>query len=363
MAIIIRSPLRYIQGQGELAQIALHTKSLGTNFFVLCSENTRKRIEPFIGKSLEEAGKKLHWCIFSGKCTHAEIERVTNELKAAGCDVMLGAGGGKVIDTAKAVADNLNLPVIIVPTVASNDAPCTALAVIYNDEGVVVKAQFTKRSPDVVLVDSAMLAKTPVRLFAAGIGDALASWFETRAVHASGSKTLARGHCSTTALMMAKLCYDILVKDGAQAVADVRQGQISPAVEQVLEATIYLSGISAESGGLAAAHAINDGLVYMVHDMYHGERVAFGTLAQLVLEKAPKEEMHAVMQLLHASGLPMSFAQLGIKGAPDEALLRKVAEAACVPTQFTKNMPFPVTADDVYKAMLEADRLGSAFNQ
>ena len=363
MAIIIKAPSLYIQGQGELANLGVHVKKLGTRFFVLCSENTKEHLSVLLEQSLSAAGKEVTFCIFTGQCSLAEIERVMEACKASGCDVVLGAGGGKVIDTAKAAADTLGLPLVIVPTVASNDAPCSGIAVIYNDDGVVVKAQFTKRNPDVVLVDTAVIAKAPARLFVAGMGDALATWFEARAAHASGAKNMARGQCSHAALMMARLCYDILLRDGVQAVAGVAKGEVTPAVESVVEASIYLSGIGFESGGLAAAHAVNDALAYLpeAHGMYHGEKVAFGTLVQLFLEKAPQAECDAVMGFMKAVGLPMTLKQLGVSGEPDEAVLRKVAEAACVPTQSTKNLPVKVTAGDVYAAILEADRQGAQF--
>ena len=361
MALIIKSPSQYIQGQGELANIGQYAKRMGNKFLVICSDSTRKRIEQTITSSLAAAEKGVQFCAFSGKSTKAAIAKAQEDASASGCDVIVGAGGGSTIDTAKAVADNLGLPVIIVPTVASNDAPCTGLSVIYSEEGVVIKVQFTKRDPDLVLVDTGIIAKAPARLFASGIGDALGSWFETRAVHASGAKSLARGQCSETALAMAKLCYDMLLQYGVQAMADVKKGEATLAVERAVEASIYLSGVSAESGGLAAAHAINDSLVYVspIKNAYHGERVGFGLLAQLVLEKSDAE-LREVMGFMKAVGLPITLAEMGAT-APTEDELRKAAEAACVPTQFVRNMPFPVSVDDVYNAILTADRLGREF--
>ena len=363
MSVAIKSPSLYIQGFNELAKLGTHAKKLGNKFFILCTGNTRKRIEEAVSQSLKESEKDFSWCAFSGKCTKEEIARVMEECRASGADVVLGAGGGTAVDTAKAAADNLDLPLVIVPTIASNDAPCSAIAVIYNDQGVVVKAQMIKQNPNIVLVDTAVIAKAPARLFAAGIGDALATWFEARAVHASKARTMARAQCSNSALSMAKLCFDILMQDGVQAYNDVKQGNASPAVENVVEATIFLSGLGFESGGLAAAHAINDSLVYLPgsKEMYHGERVAFGTLVQLVLEKTPAAELEKVMQLMKEVNLPMSLAQLGASTPVDDATLTKVAEAACVPTQSTKNMPFPVSVEDVLKAIKETDRLGSSF--
>lgn len=360
MAIAIKSPSLYIQGPNELGRLGRHVKKMGDNFLILCTANTRARIEQALSSSLRESEKQLQWCEFSGKCTKEEIARVMDECK--GADVIVGAGGGTTVDTAKAVADNLGLPVVIVPTVASNDAPCSAVAVIYNDAGVVVKAQLTKQNPNVVLVDTAIIAQAPPRLFSAGMGDALATWFEARAVHASKSLTMARGLPSNAALAMSKLCFDILMRDGVRAFNDVRQKQISEALENTVEATIYLSGIGFESGGLAVAHAVNDSLVYLPQSkgMYHGEKVAFGTLVQLVLEKTAQPELEKIMGFMKAVQLPMSLKQLGVS-APQAEDLRKVARAACVPTQFTKNMPFPVSEDDVYNAIIEADRLGGGF--
>ena len=129
-----------------------------------------------------------------------------------------------------------------------------------------------------------------------------------------------------------------------------------------VEATIYLSGLGFENGGLAAAHAVNDGFAQepQAHGMYHGEKVAFGTLVQLVLEKAPQEELEQVLAFLRDTGLPLTLAQLGVKEIVPETL-KKVAEAAVVPTQSTKNLRADITAQEVYDAILEADRIGRDY--
>jgi glycerol dehydrogenase len=227
---------------------------------------------------------------------------------------------------------------------------------------VVVKALMTKRNPDLVLVDTEVIANAPARLFAAGIGDALATWFEARACQKSGAKTIARGNVSNTAIMMARLCYDLLLQHGRKAMDAVESKTVTPALEHVIEASIYLSGLGFESGGLAAAHAINDGFAFepQCHGCYHGEKVAFGTLVQLVLEKSREEELNEVLAFMKSVGLPMTLAQLGVKEI-DKDSLKKVAQAACVPTQSTKNLSADIQAEDVFGAILEADKIGSAY--
>ena len=63
-----------------------------------------------------------------------EIERVKKESESVKADVVVGIGGGKTLDTAKAVANKIGVPVIIVPTAASTDSPTSAMAVIYTEE-------------------------------------------------------------------------------------------------------------------------------------------------------------------------------------------------------------------------------------
>ncbi|MCY6369367.1 glycerol dehydrogenase [Clostridium ganghwense] len=360
MATIIKSPAKYIQGKGELKNIFKHIKKLGSRIFLLASENSYKRVGEIIEESMKDIeGAAVTFSPFGGECSKDEINKAVEACRKSECDIVIGAGGGKTIDTAKAVADNLDIPVVIVPTIASNDAPCSGIAVIYNDEGVVIKALFTKKNPDLVLVDSEILANAPIRMLVAGMGDALATYFEARAVKNSGSRTMARGQSTNTAYAMAELCYKTLIKDGVQAKKDNEQRIVSEALENVLEANIYLSGVGFESGGLAAAHAINDGFGHLpeAHGAYHGEKVAFGTIVQLVLEDAA--ELNEVIDFCISVGLPVTLEQLGVTDISMENI-KKVADAACVKTQSTKNMPFHVDAEKVCAAILKADELGKS---
>lgn len=362
MTYAIKAPARYVQGAGILKDLGRNAKKLGERFLVVATESGWSRFGAQVEASLTEQGKQVLFTPFHGEATKDEVFSKMGQCKEAGCDVIVGMGGGKALDTAKAAAENLGLPCVIVPTVASNDAPCSGVAVLYNDAGVVVKAVLMRRNPDLVLVDTDIIAHAPARLFSAGLGDALATFFEARACKASGAKTMARGNVSNTAMMMAQLCYDLLMEKGRDALEAVRLQEATPALEDVVEASIFLSGLGFENGGLAAAHAINDGFAQepQAHGMYHGEKVAFGVLAQLVLEHAPKEELEQVLSFLNDTGLPLTLEQLGVREIVP-GTLQKVAEAACVPTQSTKNLRADITPQEVYDAILEADRLGRAY--
>ena len=362
MRKILKSPGKYVQGAGILGEIDEYLQGMGRRLLILISRSGTKRICPTLDACFQGKDYELHYEIFQGECSQTLIDRLPAVAREQKSTAVVGIGGGKTMDTAKAVAENLGLPCGIIPTVASNDAPCSGVAVLYNDAGVVVKAVLMRRNPDLVLVDTGIIANAPRRLFAAGLGDALSTWFEARACKNSGARTMARGNVSNTGLMMAHLCYDLLMEKGRDALAAVERHEVTPALEAVVEATIYLSGLGFENGGLAAAHAVNDGFAQepQAHGMYHGEKVAFGTLVQLVLEKAPQEELEQVLAFLRATGLPLTLAPLGVKEIVPETL-QKVAEAAVVPTQSTKNLRADITAQEVYDAILEADRIGRDY--
>ena len=362
MAKIIGSPGRYVQGKGEIKNLCSHGSALGKKLFILASESGRKRVEDDIASGQKEV--EIVYDAFNGECCKSEIDRVMKKCQESGCDVVVGIGGGKIHDTAKAAAHYLKLPVIIVPTIASTDAPCSALSVIYTEEGVFEEYLFLPSSPDMVLVDTEIISKAPVRLLIAGMGDALATYFEARACRRSDSGNCLGGKTTMAALALAELCYETLLADGVNAMLAVKEKVCTKAVENIIEANTYLSGIGFESGGLAGAHAIHNGLTVIeaTHDLYHGEKVAFGTIVQLILENAPDEELEDVIEFCLLLGLPITLADLGIKEVKADEIM-EVAKLAAADNDTLNNMPFEVTPEDVYAAIMGADALGKYYKQ
>lgn len=357
MARIFISPSRYIQGPGELADLGSHTKGYGETPLVIISNGGIRRFGDLVQKSFAEAGIAPVFEEFNGECSQDEIDRLSALSQEHACDVVVGLGGGKIFDTAKAVADAVSAPVVIVPTIAATDAPCSALSVVYTPEGQFQEYQFFKQNPNLVLMDTAVIAKSPVRLTVSGMGDALATYFEARACRRSDAVTCAGGHVTAAAMALAKLCFDTLMSDGVKAKCALEAGALTESVEKIVEANTLLSGLGFESAGLAGAHAIHNGMTALpeTHSMYHGEKVAFGTISQLVLEDAP--ELDEVLLFCVEVGLPVTFAQLGVEDASFDRVL-EVAKLACAENDTLHNMPFEVTPETVANAMLAADALG-----
>lgn len=276
--------------------------------------------------------------------------------------MIIGIGGGKVFDTAKAVGYYSHIPVVIIPTIASTDAPCSALSVIYTEEGEFSEYLFLPKNPEVVLVDTSIISKAPVRLLVAGMGDALATYFEARACVRADANTMAGGKATQAAFAIAELCYKTLMRDGLKAKLAVEKKVVTRAVENIVEANTYLSGIGFESCGLAAAHAVHNGFTVIseCHHLYHGEKVAFGTIVQLILENSPSEEIKEVINFCIQVGLPITLGDMGIHDVREEDIM-KVAEVSCAEGDTMHNMPFKVEAEDVYSAIIAADNLGRMY--
>ena len=256
----------------------------------------------------------------------------------------------------------MGCPVVICPTIASSDAPCSALSVLYTDDGQFDRYLFLPANPNIVLMDTTVIAASPVRLTVSGMGDALATYFEAQATHDADGATCAGGKGGLAALQLARLCYDTLMEDGVKAKVALEAGALTPAVEHIIEANTLLSGIGFESSGLAAAHAIHNGLTLLpeCHGMYHGEKVAFGTLAQLVLANASTEQLEEVLGFCIEVGLPVTLGELGVEEVTREKAMI-VAKAACAPDDTMGNMPFDVTPEMVADAILGADALGHYY--
>jgi len=359
MAQVIKFAGKYIQGKGEIKEIGKNLKKMGTNFLIVISKRNYEELGEIVKKSLEENQFSCVFAIFNGECTLEEIKRLAVLGKESNCDGVISIGGGKAIDAGKAVAVELDSSSIVVPTIASNDAPCSGLSVVYNNNGEVVKVIFGKRNPDIVIVDSEIIAKAPIKYLVAGMGDALSTYFEARACQKSKAKNMGRGTATNTSAAISKLCYDLLLNNGKKALDEVKNNQAGEAFENILEANILLSGIGFESGGLAAAHAINDGFsqVPQAKKALHGEKVAYGTLCLLILENVSHEEYDEVFSFCKSVGLPTKLADLGIVEIKEDEIA-KVAEAACVPTQSTKNMPFTVLPQDVENAIYKVNDIG-----
>lgn len=346
------SPGRYVQAKGAIARLGEFTAPIGTTPIVVADDVVWGIVEEPVRASFEAAGLTVVRESFGRYATKGEVDRLVTAIQDAGADVAIGIGGGSTIDAVKAAGHLAGIRWVSAPTVASTDAPASALSVIYTEEGEFEEYRFFPHNPDLVLVDTQLVANAPVKFLVAGVGDALATWLEARATQRAHATTMAGGLQTETALALARLSWDLIWENALPAIAAVQDDLVTPAVEKLVEANTLLSGLGFESGGLAAAHAIHNGLTAapQTHGLTHGQKVNIGSLAQLVLEGAPTEEIRDFIVFTTKVGLPNTLTEIGLK-TTDVEDLQRVAELSVVEGETIHNMPFPVTAADVVDAL------------
>jgi glycerol dehydrogenase len=350
-------PNCYIQGKGAINRLQYEVKSFGDFGLCIVTKTGWERLNKY--NIFENSVPSIKLCYFNGECSKEEIDRLCSEARFYNAEFIIAIGGGKTIDTGKIVASRLDVPVAVVPTIASTDAPTSACAVVYDENGGVLGVEYQKHNPNLVLVDSQIIADAPARFLVAGMGDALATWFEAESCRIKQAKNEVGELGSLTAYSLAKLCYDTIINYGVEAYNDCLNKKVIPALEAVIEANTLLSGLGFESGGLAGAHSIHNGLTSLpqTHGYYHGEKVAFGVLASLFLSETKKKYIEEVYTFCEKVGLPTTLEDLNLKSIKYEELI-KVAKRTCQPGEFIHHEGDNITPELVIDLILKADKEG-----
>lgn len=354
------APRKYIQGRGILKETGKYVAMLGRRPLLLWDPMVKNLVGGTMLASLKEAGLEPIDVEFGGESTKAEANRIAQIVRDEGADVSVGVGGGKVLDIAKAAAVYAGVKLVTVPTIASNDSPTSAASVWYNEQGDCEGFDCWPFNPDIVLVDSGVIAAGPVRAFVAGMGDAMSTWVEAEAAQKGRAINLAGGTSTMAAMAIARLCYETLMEYGIEAKRAVENKALTPAVEKVIEANVLLSGLGFESGGLATAHMIANALPSFPEckKFMHGEKVGFGIISQLCLDdEMDTAEMYAIVDWEIAVGLPVTFADLNLAGV-DREPLKMIGDVCASKGSLCESHPFEVTSENVVDAMIAADALG-----
>ncbi|MEM1641610.1 MAG: glycerol dehydrogenase [Desulfurococcaceae archaeon] len=363
-------PSRYIQGPGVLKYTGDVIKSYGVNRVLVFADRVVMNVIEKHGlfDSLSRAGvdyvKELFGVTPCGPETcDEEIDRLAAIAKSSGCDGVVGAGGGKALDTAKDVAHKLGAKLFIVPTIASTDAPCSSVSVIYTCDHKFKEYRFYPKAAEAVIVDTEVIAEAPPRFLACGIGDALGKYTEVPSVLRVGKPNLLlkplQGKAPLIAVAAQKLMVETIFNYSEEAIESVEEKVVTPALEAVVEATTLLSQVSFECGGLAAAHSIYNGFTVLEEKIhaYHGELVFFGMLTEMLLDGYPRKEIVDMMNFGHRIGLPINLSELGLEEVHDEELLL-VAKKALAPGETIHNKYYTLSPETLAKAFKVVDTIG-----
>lgn len=352
----MRAPLKYVQGRDALLKFFEEMRYMGKRWLFVCSKSGYKACYEKLEKSFEGRDDYRRYEVFGGISSNGEINKMREIVREDNIDTVVAVGGGSAIDTAKATAYYEGKHICIIPTVVATDAPCTGLSVIYNDDHSFDKYLFYPTNPDAVICDTTIIANAPVKFLIAGMGDALGTYFEGRASIRTESASLEGTGITRAGQVLSELCYETLRDYGKQAVEACKAHVVTPALENVVEANVYLSGVGADNVNCAAAHSFYNGVTAAcAKHADHGCCVAFGTLVQLVLEGVSKEEFDDVQDFCLEVGLPVTLEECGVT---TEEEMRKIAEAACAPGETIHNLAGDVQPIELYDAMKQADAMG-----
>ena len=353
------SPHRYYQGPGIFDDLGLMLAAYGPQPLVVIDTFMLEALGARLDASLAKADLRALIRPFGGEISYPAIDGLIAGLDGIRPSVAVGIGGGKALDAAKGVALKMGLPVVTVPTIASNDSPTSASIAMYDDAHVMIAVDRLPRSPDAVVVDTAIVATAPARLLRAGIGDAIAKKFEADGCWTGIGKTPFGTRPLRIAIVIADACYHTLREHAAEALASVERGEVNDALESVVEATILMSGLGFENGGLSIAHSMTRGLVKArgAKNAIHGDHVAYGLLVQLALEGRSDDIIGELMAFFRSIGLPCDLGSLGMTepGRSDVVELARWSMTA----PHLGNVPVTVTQGGLEGAIERVERLAA----
>lgn len=354
MTDIYLGPKRYIQRAELLAEAASLLEPFGRRPLILCDDLVLSILRPRLEEPLRSSGFSPCFALFGEECSLVEVARVVEIGLSAKVDFIMGTGGGKAIDTARAVAGRIGLPLVTLPTSAATCSAASTVSVIY-DNGIRTDT-INGKAAELVLVDSEIVAAAPSRLLAAGMGDTLAKWYEGKPTY---EQTPDPSPSLQAALALSIQANESIFECGLDAKRDADAGQNSPAVEKMIEANILMAGVIGGIGGrtfrVALAHALLYGMTVLpqIHHHLHGEVVSYGLVVQTCLQRN-EAELEKLVSFFSQLSLPVTLAELGIHDTQD-ALFREGLRRTCAKGSSAHNLPLPVDDRVLFSAMLEVE--------
>lgn len=324
----INMPNNYIQERGAISKIATYFQQImKDNVLILMDEFSYTNIKEKVTEGFKEYNVNYIVEIFKGECCMENINTIIEKSNSNNIKCVIGIGGGKVLDVAKAVGHFGDMKYIMVPTAASTDGPGSKIAVLYESDGTFKEYINLHSNPYGIIVDTEIIANAPVRLLKAGIGDALSTYFETEAGYYGDVERKGFSDISLTARGLSRECFDVIMNNAHLAVQAVENKEVNEALDRVIEAIIYLSCVGFENGSLAAAHSIANALTSTskYNSFMHGEKVAFGTIVQLLLENKEWELVSKVRNICREINLPYKAKQIGIESEDELDYIAQMA--------------------------------------
>ena len=355
----------YSIGRDACRRIGSICQPYGRRAVVIGGKRAMEAIGPEISRGAEGVIEIVEFRWYGGECSEEAIAALLESESVQSADMIFAAGGGKALDTGKLVGLRAGKPVFTFPTIASTCAACTAVSIVYHEDGSFAGPCFLPRPPVHAFLCTDVLAKAPPRYLWAGLGDTYAKYFEATVSSRGDEPT----YYQALGIGMSRMCLDPLLRYGAAAMADHRRGIASEAFETVVQTIVVTTAIVSilvTSGGVAdynsgLAHAVFYALTTFpelpIESRHlHGEVVGFGTLVLLLVD-GQTEMFRTLYDFNRAVGLPTSLADIEV---PEEALERVIPQILRMSD--IAHYPYRVTEEALRAAFTTLNHLAQSPN-
>ncbi len=348
------APAQVVRGFGAIEQTGSLLARFGNRPLLVGGDHSLDVVKPRLKPVFKAHQLTVAKVSYGKDCSEAALTRIKQAIANHCADFIIGVGGGKALDAAKLLADQCSLPIVTIPTTAATCAAWTALSNVYSEQHAFMYDVSLARCPDLLVLDYDLIATAPQRTLIAGIGDAIAKWYEASVSSGHSEKTLL-----IAAVQQARVLRDILFQKSVAAIND----PLGADWQEVVDASVLMAGVIGGIGGAqcrtVAAHAVHNGLTHLLaaHHALHGEKVAYGILVQLRLEELVQGNQLAasarqqLIKFYTEIGLPKTLSDLGLNEVTI-AQLQHAAEIACAPASDIHRLPFKVTPPQLMAAMV-----------
>lgn len=305
---------RLLFERGALAKAGKEALRLGCRAFLLGGPHALAHVQSALLTSLNKSGVYVYTDCYAGVCSEEKAEEIIRFCRENQLDILIGVGGGRIMDLIKIAADLSGLPVITIPTISATCAAFTPLSVVYTPEGACRGTWHFRHEVDCLLCDLDVLCEQNPRYLAAGMLDAVAKHVEIS--HHKTYQGNEVGQDVLTARLLAKTIYDDLMQLGEQALRKEPKA-LERCIFHAIITTGLVSGIARGRYQSAIAHALYEAIrtCYTAESKpyLHGEIVAVGLLAQSTFLKR-QDMVDDLTRIMTAGGMPLSFRSIGVTG-------------------------------------------------